>query len=152
MKKEVKGKSKHVYSVVNSINTFNLADTKELSNPYNNKRSPADICKTTSSTYYCADQYFVSNQISHSSDCATSYTIDVVILKWRKSSIGLFFYRLFRGSIHSGKCCKNPVISGITTLFSFSNIDPNHPSVKTSTQSQTSTSLPKIQLNLKVST
>ena len=70
------GKFKHVDPIVNIINTFPSADTKELSNINNNTRSTVDFGKNTSSTYSCAGQNSVSDKINHSSDCTTSYPID----------------------------------------------------------------------------
>ena len=46
---------------------------KSLSNPHNNPIPPVDFYRTNLSTFSRADQYLVSDEISHSYDRTTSH-------------------------------------------------------------------------------
>ena len=78
-----------------------------------------------------------SDKTINSSDCKTSYLVSLVASQGRISSTGrnLSTENLKSPSTPQNNAT-NSVISGITTPFLFNNIDPNHPSAKSSTQSQ----------------
>ena len=73
MKKEVRKNPKHVDTVVNSVQPLHLPITNSLSNKYNNQGTQVDMFATNLSTSYCADQDVVSDEISYSYECITSY-------------------------------------------------------------------------------
>ena len=80
MKKEVK-KTKHIDTVVNSIQPLTFPITNTLSNKHSNLIPQVDSFATNLSTSSCADQYVVSDKISYSYDCTTSYPTDSVFFK-----------------------------------------------------------------------
>ena len=81
--------------------------------------------------FYCADQNVVFGEISHLSYCKTSYPIYSVFPKGIKSSIGLnFTTNILKSPSTPKNGATNSVISGITTPFPFSNINPNDTSLK----------------------
>ena len=124
-------KIKHIDNVVNSIQPFTLAVTEVLSNPNSNPIPPVDCYIPIISTYYCADQYIVSDEIIHSYDFTTSSPTDSVIFQGSKLCIGIYltsYHSMAPLTPLNGS--SSSVISGTTTPFSFSNMDQNDPSVK----------------------
>ena len=66
-----------------------------------------------------------------------------MFFKGRKSSIGLNFSTNDLKALSTPQNgANNSVISGITNIFSFDNIDPNDPLAKNNTQSQSSKYFP----------
>ena len=83
---------------------------------------------------YNADSHAVSDKISYSYEHITSYPMDLVVFQGSKSRIGINFssdYLQDPSTPLNGS--SSSVISGITTLFSFININQKQSSVKNST-------------------
>ena len=86
--------------------------------------------------YYFLDKNIASGRIILLSGCETTYPVSLVVFLVSKSNIGHYLYTDdIKATSTPQNGARNYVISGITTPFSFINIDPNDPSVKTSTQS-----------------
>ena len=103
-----------------------MSVAKALSNTQNNPRPLVDCYKTNVSTYSCADQDEVSDEISHSYDRTTSYPTDSVVFQGSKLCIGINL------SPDGLKALPTPlngssssVIISITTPFSFIHMEKN---------------------------
>ena len=91
---------------------------------------------------YCADQNITPNKDLYLPDCTTSYLVSLVVYQGIKSIMGHNLSEDYLKAAYTPKNgATNSVISVITTPRSFISIDPNDPSVKSSTQSQFSKSL-----------
>ena len=86
--KKVRKKNKHVNTVVNSIQTLPLLVGKSISNPHNIS-PPVDFYRINLSTSSCADQNVVSDGISHSYDCTSSYPTYSVVFQGSRLRIGI---------------------------------------------------------------
>ena len=76
VKKEVIKKTKHIDTVVNSIQPLPLPITNTISNKHNNKGPQVDCFATNLSTSSRAYQDVVFDEISYSCDRTTSYPMD----------------------------------------------------------------------------
>ena len=75
MKKEVLGNVQHFDPGVNSLKTFNMADSMELSNSHNDKIIQVYFSEITSSTSYFTDQNISLDKTIHSTDCIELFPI-----------------------------------------------------------------------------
>ena len=79
---------------MNIIKPLTLPITNVISNTHNNPRPRVDFFATDLSTSYCPDQVVISDEISYSYDCTTSYPKDSVF-QGSKLRIGINLYTYY---------------------------------------------------------
>ena len=137
--------TKHVDTVVNSIQPLSLSIEKTPSNPHKNTIPPVDFYKTNLLASSCANKDVVYNASNISYDCTTSYRMDSVILKINILCIGNIF---FLDPLTPLRISSSSVIRGITNPLYFSNMDQNDSPIKNYTQFQSSKMFPNNSIYL----